>query len=30
LSGDLDVDDPRLRANGSSQSLYHGSVGYHP
>jgi hypothetical protein len=30
LSGDLDVDDLRLRANGSSQSLHHGSVGYHP
>ena len=30
LSGHLDVDDPRLRANGSSQSLHHGSVGYHP
>jgi hypothetical protein len=30
LGGDLDVDDPRLRANGSSQSLHHYSVGYHP
>jgi hypothetical protein len=30
LGGDLDVDDPRLQANGSSQSLHQGSVGYHP
>jgi hypothetical protein len=30
LGGDLDVDDPRLRENGSSQSLHHCSIGYHP
>jgi hypothetical protein len=30
LGGDLDVDDPRLRANGSSQSLHRCYVGYHP
>jgi hypothetical protein len=30
LGRDLDVDDPRLRANGSSQSLHHCSIGYHP
>jgi hypothetical protein len=30
LGGDLDIDDPRLRANKSSQSLHHCSVGYHP
>jgi hypothetical protein len=29
LDGDLDVDDPRLRVNGSSQSLHQSSVGYH-
>jgi hypothetical protein len=29
LGGDLDVDDQRLRANESSQSLHHYSVGYH-
>jgi hypothetical protein len=30
LDGDLDVDDPRLWANGSAQSLHHGFIGYHP
>jgi hypothetical protein len=30
LGGDLDVDDPRLRVNGSSQSLCHCSIGYSP
>jgi hypothetical protein len=30
LGGDLDVDDPRLRANYFSQSLHHFPVGYHP
>jgi hypothetical protein len=30
IGGDLDVDDPRLRTNDSSQSLHHCSVGYHP
>jgi hypothetical protein len=30
LGEDLDVDDPRLRANRSLQSLHHYSVGYHP
>ena len=30
LGEDFDVDDPRLRANESSQSLHHYSVGYHP
>jgi hypothetical protein len=30
LSEDLDVDDPRLRANISSQSLHRCSIGYHP
>jgi hypothetical protein len=29
LGEDFDVDDPRLRANESSQSLHHYSVGYH-
>jgi hypothetical protein len=28
IGGDLDIDDPRLRTNGSSQSLHHYSVGY--
>jgi hypothetical protein len=26
----LDVDDPRIRANKSLQSLHHCSTGYHP
>jgi hypothetical protein len=30
LGGDLDVDDPRLWPNGSSKSLHHYSIGYHP
>jgi hypothetical protein len=30
LGGDLDVDNPRLQANDSSQSLHHCSIGYHP
>jgi predicted transcriptional regulator len=30
LGGDLDVDDPSLQVNGSSQSLQHNSIGYHP
>jgi hypothetical protein len=30
LGGDLDVDDLRLRANDSPQSLHHCSIGYHP
>jgi hypothetical protein len=30
LDGDLDVDDLRLQANGSSQSLHHCSIGYYP
>jgi hypothetical protein len=30
LGGELDVDEPRLRTNGTSQSLRHCSIGYHP
>jgi hypothetical protein len=30
LGGDHDIDDPRLRADRSSQSLHHLSIGYHP
>jgi hypothetical protein len=30
IGGELDVDDPRLRTNWTSQSLQHCSVGYHP
>ena len=29
LSGDLDVNDSRLRANEFSQSLHHSFIGYH-
>jgi hypothetical protein len=30
IGGELDVDDPMLRTNRTSQSLQHCSVGYHP
>jgi hypothetical protein len=30
IGGELDVDDPRLRTNRTSQSVHHCSVGYHP
>jgi hypothetical protein len=30
IGGELDVDDPRLRTNRTSQSLHHCSVCYHP
>jgi hypothetical protein len=30
IGGELDVDEPRLRTNRTSQSLHHCSVGYHP
>jgi hypothetical protein len=30
LGGDLDIDNPKLRANDSSQSLHQCSVGYQP
>jgi hypothetical protein len=30
IGGELDVDEPRLRTMGTSQSLQHCSVGYHP
>jgi hypothetical protein len=30
IGRELDVDDPRLRTNRTSQSLHHCSVGYHP
>jgi hypothetical protein len=30
IGGELDVDDPRLRTNRTSQSLHHCSIGYHP
>jgi hypothetical protein len=29
IGGELDVDEPRLRTNKTSQSLHHCSVGYH-
>jgi hypothetical protein len=29
IGGELDVDEPRLRMNRTSQSLHHCSVGYH-
>jgi hypothetical protein len=29
IGGELDVDDPRLQTNRTSQSLHHCSVGYH-
>jgi hypothetical protein len=30
IGGELDVDKPRVRTNGTSQSLHHCSVGYYP
>jgi hypothetical protein len=30
ICGELDVDDPRLRTNKTSQSLHHCSVSYYP
>jgi hypothetical protein len=30
IGGELDVDDPRLRTNRTSQSLHHYFIGYHP
>jgi hypothetical protein len=30
IGGELDVDESRLRTIGTSQSLHHCSVGYHP
>jgi hypothetical protein len=30
IGAELDVDEPRLRTNGTSQSLHHYSIGYHP
>jgi hypothetical protein len=30
IGGELDVDDPRLRTNRTSQSLHHYSIGYPP
>jgi hypothetical protein len=30
IGGELDVDEPRLRMNRTSQSLHHCSIGYHP
>jgi hypothetical protein len=30
IGGELDVDEPRLRTNGTSQSLHHYSIAYHP
>jgi hypothetical protein len=30
IGGELDVDEPRLWTIGTSQSLHHCSVGYHP
>jgi hypothetical protein len=30
IGGELDVDEPRLRTNRTSQSLHHCSIGYHP
>jgi hypothetical protein len=29
IGGELDVDDPRLRTNRTSQSLHYYSIGYH-
>jgi hypothetical protein len=30
IGGELDVDEPGLQTKGTSQSLHHCSVGYHP
>jgi hypothetical protein len=30
IGGELDVDEPRLQTNRTSQSLHHCSIGYHP
>jgi hypothetical protein len=30
IGGELDVDEPRLRTNGTLQSPHHCSIGYHP